>query len=45
MKMSESEQRSKNEPRQPTVAPRLNPPIDEERLKQAQQALAEVCGH
>jgi hypothetical protein len=42
--MSDSEQRPKQEPLQPTVRPRDNPPIDEERLKQAQQALAEVVG-
>ena len=42
--MSESEQRPNHEPLQPTVVPRENPPVDEERLKQAQQALAEVVG-
>jgi hypothetical protein len=42
--MSESEQRPKQEPLQPTVAPRENPPVDEERLKQAHEALAEVVG-
>jgi hypothetical protein len=43
--MSESEQKQKDAPFQPTVGPRENPPIDEERLKQAHEALAEVLGH
>jgi hypothetical protein len=43
--MSESEQHPDESPFQPTVEPRENPPIDEERLKQAQAAWAEVSGH
>jgi hypothetical protein len=40
-----SESGTQETPIQPTVEPRDNPPIDEKRLKQAQEALAEVSGH